>query len=96
MGIINNMSKKDFFIGFFIGITAAIVGVYAFLYLFTDFSQTQNLNFLIEQNLLGKVITLGTILNVVIFLLLMRFKKDFMARGVLMATIILAIATIFV
>ncbi|MFT6749158.1 MAG: hypothetical protein ACJAQ1_001090 [Flavobacterium sp.] len=90
------MSKKDFFIGFFIGITAPIIGIYGFLLIFTDFSQTQNLNFLIEQNLLGKVITLGTILNVVVFLLLMRFKKDLMAHGVLMATIILAIATIFV
>jgi hypothetical protein len=88
--------KKDIFIGFFIGIIASVIGVYSFLILFTDFSQTQNLNFLIEQNLLGKVITLGTILNVVIFLLLMRLKKDFIARGVLMATVLLAIATIFV
>ena len=88
--------KKDIFIGFFIGIIASVIGVYSFLILFTDFSQTQNLNFLIEQNLLGKVITLGTILNVVIFLLLMRLKKDFIARGVLIATVLLAIATIFV
>jgi hypothetical protein len=88
--------RKDIFIGFFIGIIASVIGVYSFLILFTDFSQTQNLNFLIEQNLLGKVITLGTILNVVIFLLLMRLKKDFIARGVLMATVLLAIATIFV
>jgi hypothetical protein len=90
------MNKKDFFIGILIGIIAAAIGMYGFLLIFTDFSQTLNLNFLIEQNLFGKVITLGTILNVIIFLLLMRLKKDLMARGVLMATILLAIFTIFV
>ena len=45
---------------------------------------------------LGKIITLGAVLNLIAFFILLHYKKDLMARGVILATIILAILTIFV
>jgi hypothetical protein len=89
------MEKKDFFIGFIIGIFAAILGAFIFLKLFTHYNLFLDYKQLSNAQLLGKVITLGAILNIIVFFILLKFKKEFMSRGVILATIILAILTLF-
>jgi hypothetical protein len=44
---------------------------------------------------MGKVITLGAIIDLILFFILLKINKDLMARGVVLATIILAIITMF-
>jgi hypothetical protein len=44
---------------------------------------------------LGKLITLGAMLDLVAFGVLLKMNKDLMARGVVLAVIIIAIFTIF-
>jgi hypothetical protein len=90
------MRKTDLLIGFIIGIIGAFIGVYLFITLFTDFEFADGVIALKSQNSLGKLIALGAVINVIIFFALLRFNKELMARGVVFATIILTIVTLFV
>ena len=89
------MRKIDFFIGVAIGFVAAIVGSFIVIKLFTNDSFINGLYMMRAQKLLGKIITLGAILNIILFFVLLKFNKDLMARGVVLATIILTVVTLF-
>ncbi len=88
------MAKKDLIIGFVIGIVAACIGAGLFLLLFTDIRGIEGLHFIRQQHLSGKVITLGAIANLICFFVLLKFHKEEMARGVVLATVFLAILTV--
>ena len=90
------MKKSDLFIGMLIGIAASVVGSFLFVIAFTDYDFIPGINMIRSQGNLGKVITLGAVLNLVIFFLLLKNDKELMARGVVLATIILTIVTLFV
>lgn len=90
------MKKSDFFIGIFIGITGAFIGAFLFINLFTEYGFLGGIRGLKAQNALGKLIALGSVLNVVIFFVLLKYNKELMARGVVLATILLSITTLFV
>ena len=90
------MNKLDLLYGFVIGIVTALIGSYLFIVLFTAYNFTEGFQILRSQDQLGKVITLGAILNLIAFFTLLKIKKELMARGVILATIILTIATIIV
>ena len=48
-----------------------------------------------SEGKLGKLITLGSILDLVAFGVLLKLNKDIMARGVVLAVIIITIITLF-
>lgn len=89
------MKKIDLFYGVLIGIVAASIGVYLFLTFFTNYETLEGFRILKAQGQLGKLIALGAILNLVAFFLLLKFNKELMARGVVLATLLLTIITIF-
>ena len=89
------MKKIDFVYGFLIGIASAFLGVYLFMTLFTEYGLQEGFSILKAQGQLGKLIALGTILNLFAFFLLLKFNKELMARGVVLATLLLTIVTIF-
>lgn len=88
------MNKKDIIIGFIIGIVAALIGSGIFLLLFTDIRSIEGLQFIRQQNLSGKVITLGAIANLISFFVLLKMHREEMAYGVVLATIALALLTV--
>ena len=88
------MRKIDLLFGFIIGIISTLVGTILFLLLFTDFYSINDIIIVRQEGILGKVITLGAILNIFIFFILLKNNKELMARGVVLATIILAILTV--
>jgi len=90
------MKKTDLLIGFCIGILAAILGTIAIILAFTKFRSISDLQYIKAEGILGKVITLGAILNVIIFFILLKKNKELMARGIVLATITLAILTLFI
>lgn len=45
---------------------------------------------------LGKIITLGSILDLVAFAILLKLNKELMARGVILAVLFLALLSLFV
>ncbi|QEE49238.1 hypothetical protein FUA48_06500 [Flavobacterium alkalisoli] len=84
------------FLGIVIGLAAASLGVYLFLELFADNGFENSLSTMRTEGLLGKVITIGTVLNLIVFFILIRLKKDMMAWGIITATAILALITVIV
>ena len=90
------MDKKDILIGFAIGIVACVLGIFLFITFFTDFDFLIGIQNLKSEGKLGKLITLGAILDLVAFGILLKMNKEFIARGVVLAVICIAIFTILV
>lgn len=92
------MNKKELFIGFIIGIIANTLGVFLMAMILTkfQFQLSDVLQQIKQEGIFGKVITLSALLNFGLFFLFLHFKKELMARGIVLATIIAAIITIFI
>ncbi|MFD1603640.1 hypothetical protein ACFSJW_11005 [Flavobacterium artemisiae] len=89
------MINKDFITGFLIGIFTSLLGSYLFITFFTKFDISSGIQIIKEHGYLGKIITIGTTLDLAVFLLLLNRNKEMMARGVVLAVIVLAISTLF-
>lgn len=90
------MNKIDILIGFLIGLLASLLGSFLFITLFTDFDFTTGVQTMKFQGSLGKLITLGSILDLIIFAVLLKLNKEMMARGIILAIILIAILTLIV
>ena len=89
------MNKIDLFLGFIVGLLACVLGIFLFLTFFTDFDFMTGIESMKSEGKLGKLITLGAILDLVIFGVLLKVNKEIMARGVVLAVIFIAILTLF-
>lgn len=88
------MIKKDIFIGMFVGLIANAMGLFLASSLLgkgDDFSMV--IKAAANESFLGKLISLGAILNLVAFFIFIRKKQDYRARGVLLITIFIAVFT---
>ena len=90
------MNKKDVLLGFLIGIATTLIGSYLFITFFTEFTFVAGIQIMKSQGNLGKLITLGSILTLIAFGILLKMNKEIMARGVVLAVIALAILTLFI
>lgn len=90
------MNKKDIIIGFILGIFTSLLGSYLFITFFTKFDISSGIQTIKENGYLGKVITLGTTLDLAVFAFLLKKDKEFMAGGVILAVIVLAISTLLI
>lgn len=83
---------KQILIGFAIGIGANIMGTILYVLLFSEYDIQTTLNLSLANNFFGKLITLGAVLNLIVFFFFIRRNQIYKARGVLMATILSALA----
>ena len=90
------MDKLHWAYGFLLGIAATLLGIYIFVEVFTKYHFSEGVAILKYGGMLGRLIKLGALLNLGVFFLLLRFKKDTMAKGVIVAVVFLAIMTFFV
>lgn len=90
------MRKIDLFFGVLIGIAACFLGTFIFIKAFTDYGFMEGINAMRAQDSFGKLVTLGAVLNLIAFFVLLKFNKDLMARGVILSLILLAIFTLVV
>jgi hypothetical protein len=90
------MNKKELLLGFLIGFATTLLGSYIFITFFTEFKFIAGIQIMKSQGNLGKIITLGSILTLVAFGILIKMNKEMMARGVVLAVIALAILTLFI
>lgn len=89
--------------GFLLGIIANCMGIYLYVYFFAPYSFETMMESAVEKGYIGGLIGLGAILNLLLFFFfltskLYKFKKvpqPYEARGVLMATIIAALAVLY-
>jgi hypothetical protein len=88
------MIKKNIFIGMLVGFIANAIGLVVVSSLLgqgDDF--TTVIKNAAKEGFLGKLISLGAILNLIAFFIFIRKKQDYRARGVLLITILVAIFT---
>ena len=75
------MSKSNIAIGFLIGISTTIGGVFLFTIFFSDYSFEVSLRDSIHNDYFGKLIAIGAILNFLPFFVFIRKKQIYHARG---------------
>ncbi len=90
------MNKIDLLIGFVLGLLTSLLGSFLFIELFTDFDFVTGVQTMKSQGTLGKLITLGSILDLILFAVLLKLNKEIMARGIILAVIFLAILTLII
>ncbi|WP_191858822.1 hypothetical protein [Hanstruepera ponticola] len=88
------MIKKEVFKGLLVGLIANIIGLYlATIILGNGDEFITVLKSASAEGFLGKLISLGSILNLIAFFVFIKKKQDYRARGVLLATVLIAIFT---
>lgn len=89
------MNKTDLFIGFIIGIIGCVLGIFLYLTLVIGTDFISGIQAMKNEGNLGKIVTLGSILDLAAFAILLKMNKELMARGVVLAVIVLTIITVF-
>lgn len=88
------MIKKEVLIGLVVGIIANAIGLFLAATILgkgDDFLTV--LQSASDEGFLGKLISLGAILNLIAFFIFIKKKQDYRARGVLLATVFIALFT---
>ena len=93
------MNKKEILLGIFSGFLANIIGtIFSVIILFQEIKISNILKILsdsISDNFITKLISLGAVMNLIVFFVFLRYDYEEKARGVLIATFIIAILTIY-
>lgn len=91
------MIKKEVLIGFFVGIIANVIGMIIAILIFgNDENIATSVQQSIAQGFFSKLVSIGAVLNLIAFFLFIKLKRDYRARGVILATILIAIVTFLV
>ena len=88
------MVKKEIIIGLLVGLIANSIGLFLAATILgngDDFLTV--IKAAAAEGFLGKLISLGAILNLAAFFIFIKKKQDYRARGVLMASILTALIT---
>lgn len=85
------MNKGNIVIGFLIGLSTTIGGVFLFTTFFSDYSFEASLRDSITNDYFGKLVAIGAVLNFLPFFVFMRKKQIYHARGILFACLVVAI-----
>lgn len=81
-------------IGFLTGIAANTIGFLMAILIFGNGDSIKSsIDQSIAQGFFGKLVSIGAILNLLVFFWFINRKKDYRARGVILATIVIAIIT---
>lgn len=91
------MIKKEVLTGFIIGIVANTIGLFlASMILGNGEGFISVLKSASAEGFLGKLVSLGAILNLGAFFIFIKKKQDYRARGVLLATVLIAVTTFII
>lgn len=89
------MTKKEVLIGFVVGIIANTLGTLLYILLFSDMGIVETFKAAVAQGHIGSLLALGAILNLIAFFGFLRLKRDYRARGVMIATILTAMIILY-
>ncbi|MCM4166937.1 hypothetical protein KCTC52924_01793 [Arenibacter antarcticus] len=89
------MLKKEILIGFIVGIIANTFGTLLYILIFSDFGIVETYNAAVQQGHVGSLLALGAILNLVAFFGFLKIKRDYRARGVMIATVLTALVILY-
>ena len=84
--------KKEVLIGTLVGFISTIIGFYFYTQVFNQFSMKFVKKLIIEYDYLGEILIYSVAPNLLTFFVFIKRKQDYRARGVVLATIIVALA----
>tara|TARA_B100001564_G_scaffold275609_1_gene237339 strand:- start:510 stop:803 length:294 start_codon:yes stop_codon:yes gene_type:complete len=94
------LSKKDVIFGITTGLISNIIGIiFTVIFLFQEINISnifRIINESIENEFITKLISLGAIVNLFAFFIFLKFDYVERAKGVLVATFLVAILTIYI
>lgn len=82
---------KELFIGIVTAIIANVLGIYLYVYFFSKENIDTTLEMAYNEGYLGKIVALGATLNLLAFFVYIKKRQDQRARGVLLATLCIAV-----
>ncbi|SDW51652.1 hypothetical protein SAMN05444411_101899 [Lutibacter oricola] len=82
---------KEIGIGIIAAAIATLIGCFLFVEFYSKYSFEKSLALIIEGNLESKVLVLGAIANFFVFFVFLKKNQIYRARGVLIASFIIAI-----
>ncbi|QNM85643.1 hypothetical protein H9W90_00530 [Polaribacter pectinis] len=86
--------KKEIFVGILISLFATFGGIFLYLEYFSRFGFYETIEMIKQGKLYGKVLSLAAIPNLFVFFIFIKKKQDNRAKGVLIATILIALTTL--
>ena len=93
-------NKKEVFFGLFSGFLANFLGMIITIIVLFQETNSSNIFKIINDsfldNSISKLISLGAILNLIVFFIFLKYDYEERAKGVLLATFIIAILTIYI
>lgn len=89
------MIKKEILIGFTVGIIVNTLGTLLYIVIFSDFGIVETYHAAVAQGHVGSLLALGAILNLIAFFGFLRLRRDYRARGVMMATVLTALVILY-
>ena len=88
------MIRKEVIIGVITGLVANAIGLLIAIFLFGNGNDIETtIRLAIAEGFFTKLISIGAILNLVAFFIYIKKKQDYRARGVLLATVLVAVLT---
>ncbi len=89
------MIKKEILIGFIVGVIANTIGTLLYILIFSDFGIVETYQAAVQQGHVGSLLALGAILNLVAFFGFLKIRRDYRARGVMIATLLTAMLILY-
>ena len=91
----NKTPSQAVITGIIIGIIGTCIGSVLWILFFSDFSITTTLKNAWSQGLLGAILSAGALVNLGSLFLFLKQKKHYEARGVIIATLLVAFFIIY-
>lgn len=82
--------RKEILFGFLAGLLATVLGFYLYVEFVLNGSFQESLAIINNKNLYGQILSIAAIPNLLVFFIFIKKKKDYRARGVLIATFLIA------
>ena len=82
--------RKDILVGIVVGLLATGLGFYLYVEFVLNGSFQESLVIINNKNLYGQVLSIAAIPNLLVFFIFIKKKQDYKARGVLIATFLVA------
>lgn len=84
---------KEIIIGILVGAIATASGLFLYLEFISDYTISQTLKKVSQENMLGALLALAALPNLLVFWVFLKKNQDYRARGVLIMTIIIALTS---
>ena len=82
--------RKEILVGIVVGLLATGLGFYLYVEFVLNGSFQESLVIINDKNLYGQILSIAAIPNLLVFFIFIKKRQDYRARGVLIATFLVA------